>query len=776
MNFLELKSRKKELANQDYKITVDAAKAIKLIINCKQCSSREEKCLQCITNILSKESNACEIVIENYIEREYFGAAVKILKKIVELRELFLEFSARKDKKCSKCRLSNENFKTLADALPDNFECFWAIILDSARALNEVRTAVQKCKDCKERFSANLVHAIKKFAELAKFIKFEAYRVITHENEDNEKSMENFDIDTDKLASEVPIFKQGVERILDLNVRLKPCFSSFWLTANINSSYELVKEYYLDSCKIALYSLPESTEDLYYIMPAEYKMPAQYIKLIDLALENLDIYFHKDKVLSTAEDAKNHIAEIGAKLIRELARKRGVYIGSTDSEELEQAKFLASILAKYTAGLGVLEVLLKDYRVQDVFIDAPSENHQIYLTISNNQEPKLRTRVVTNIKLTSFESESLLSRFRYEAGRPFSETLPVLECDLDTYTTRATVVGKPLSPNGIAFALRRHSYEPWTLLRFIHNKTLSSLAAGLLSFLLDGNSAMLVAGSRAAGKTSLLSAIMLEFPQSQRILTIEDTLELPTNIMQCLGYKVQALLTKSCIGNTTELNADEALRVALRLGESAIVIGEVRGNEAKTLYESMRTGVASSTVLGTIHGNSAKAVYERVVYDLSISPYSFSATDIVIIINLIRPQGSRRTFRRVTQIAEFSKSRPEEGIFQDLMTYDYDCDELKPTNYFLESSDKLKSIGHTWGMSYEEILLNINARAEIRKTIVELAEQTNNYELLNAKFVAASNNAYWNIIENHMHTNNRLEYNKIIKEWKEWCLCNLEYV
>ena len=128
--------------------------------------------------------------------------------------------------------------------------------------------------------------------------------------------------------------------------------------------------------------------------------------------------------------------------------------------------------------------------------------------------------------------------------------------------------------------------------------------AGLLSFLIDGRSTMLICGARGAGKSSLLSAMMFEFPLSQRILTIEDTLELPARQMQALGYKVQSLFVETRLDQSNEEVADQALRVSLRLGESAIVLGEVRGKEAQTLYQSMRTG--TGRLLG--HGDHPRGV------------------------------------------------------------------------------------------------------------------------------------------------------------------------
>ena len=155
--------------------------------------------------------------------------------------------------------------------------------------------------------------------------------------------------------------------------------------------------------------------------------------------------------------------------------------------------------------------------------------------------------------------------------------------DLDIYHTRVAAISNPLTPKGIAFALRRHRKHPWTLAHFIANKMLSPFAAGLLSLLVDGQSSLLIAGSRGAGKTSLLSALLLEIPQRFRILTIEDTSEIPVDELQKIDYKIQSLLTKSLAAgsSSTEMHPTDTLRTALRLGESVLILGEVRGIEAK---------------------------------------------------------------------------------------------------------------------------------------------------------------------------------------------------
>ena len=253
----------------------------------------------------------------------------------------------------------------------------------------------------------------------------------------------------------------------------------------------------------------------------------------------------------------------------------------------------------------------------------------------------------------------------------------------------------------------------------------------------------------------------MEFPQSQRILTIEDTLELPGPQMREIGYKVQSLYIESALGGHGEMSAEDALRVSLRLGESAIVLGEVRGREARTLYEAMRAGTAGSAVLGTIHGNSSRSVYDRIVHDLQIPPMSFTATDIVVIAGLARPGGTQRFDRRVTEITEVAKSRGA-GEFESLMGYQPENDALEATETYRHSSERLRAIAESWGLSYADALENIEARAAIREALVDTAVRRRRKEFLSAPWVATSNAKYWSLVEEGFRGK------EIVDEWTAW--------
>jgi len=182
-----------------------------------------------------------------------------------------------------------------------------------------------------------------------------------------------------------------------------------------------------------------------------------------------------------------------------------------------------------------------------------------------------------------------------------------------------------------------------------------------MSFIIDGARTLLFAGTRSSGKTSMLGATLTEIMKRYRILTVEDTLELPVEALSDMGYNIVRLKSRSVITHVeVELPTDEAIRTSLRLGDSCLIIGEVRSLEARALYEAMRIGALANVVAGTIHGDSPYGVFDRVVNDLGVPPTSFKATDIVVMNNRLRSADGLHTFRRTMSITEVTKEWNED--------------------------------------------------------------------------------------------------------------------
>jgi hypothetical protein len=306
---------------------------------------------------------------------------------------------------------------------------------------------------------------------------------------------------------------------------------------------------------------------------------------------------------------------------------------------------------------------------------------------------------------------------------------------------------------------------------------LNSLAAGLISFIVDGSRTMLIAGTRSAGKTSVLGAVLTEIMRKYRIITIEDTLELPGNALRKLGYNIQQMKVASALTKgSSEVSADEGIRTTLRLGDSCLIVGEIRSKEAKALYEAMRVGALANVVAGTIHGDSPYGIYDRVVNDLEVPKTSFKATDCIVVANPIRSADGLSRVRRVTQITEVRKKWENDPLlengFSDLMKYDAATDQLIPGDDLINGeSEILKSIAGNvkeWASDWDAVWDNIQLRAKMKETIVNYARKSKDFSLLEADHTIQANDEYHRISESVREEVGSLDPKKIFFEWNEW--------
>jgi hypothetical protein len=174
------------------------------------------------------------------------------------------------------------------------------------------------------------------------------------------------------------------------------------------------------------------------------------------------------------------------------------------------------------------------------------------------------------------------------------------------------------------------------------------------------------------------------------------------------------------------------------MGESAIVIGEVRGQEACVLYESMRAGSAGSSVLGTIHGNSASGVLDRAVEDLGVTERAFSSTDIVVVIGLMRAPDGTRFFRRVTEVAEVRPVGPRVELVS-LFTTEPGCKCAKPTPAFGHDSRTVRGIATALGARPEVMMEVIRAKAHSDQLMTDLDSSGSRDGLMKDEFRLRSN-------------------------------------
>ncbi|MEK6808347.1 MAG: ATPase, T2SS/T4P/T4SS family, partial [Nanoarchaeota archaeon] len=466
---------------------------------------------------------------------------------------------------------------------------------------------------------------------------------------------------------------------------IKPDFMYTKLMATYPLDAEEIDNYNIaDDTEVTIFELPDTIQYLYHIIPPEFKLSEEEYDILDTARKILAEYKPKRSEFIDPERMRQVFSNVGNDLIEELVTQNNLKLNSKDID------MLTNILVRYTVGFGMIEVLLQDDKIQDITINSPIGNIPMFLVHQDYDECK------TNIIPTRAEAESWASKLKLISGRPLDEANPILDTELiiPGADSRVAVISAPLNPTGLAYAFRRHRDKPWTLPLFIKSKMINPLAAGVISFLVDGSRTLLVAGTRSAGKTSLLGAVISEIMRKYRIITIEDTLELPCSSFRKFGYNIQSMKVASAMTRgTAEVSADEGIRTTLRLGDSCLIVGEVRSVEARALYEAMRVGALANVVAGTIHGDSPYGVFDRVVNDLNVPRTSFKATDIIIVANPIRSADGLHRWRRVTQITEVRKHWEQDPMlengFVDLFKYDSKTDQLEPTQELINGESEI---------------------------------------------------------------------------------------
>jgi len=549
---------------------------------------------------------------------------------------------------------------------------------------------------------------------------------------------------------------------------IKPDFMFTKLMSSYPTNGTELDTYSLDNdTEVTVFGFPDSVKYLYHMMPPEFKLSEEEYDILDTARTIMAEHKPKKEEFVDPERMREVFYNIGHDLIEELVNNQDLKFSQKKIDKLTK------ILVRYTVGFGLIEVLLSDEKIQDVSINSPYGQTPMFIVHQDYGDCN------TNIVPTVQEAESWASKLRMISGRPLDEANQILDTEihLPGATARVSAITRPLDPTGLAFSFRRHRDKPWTLPLFIKVKMISPLAAGLISFLIDGTRTLLVCGTRSSGKTSLLGSLLVEIMRRYRIITIEDTLELPTTPLRKLGYNVQPLKVSSALGKETgELSATDGIRSTLRLGDSALFVGEVRSKEAIALYEAMRVGASANVVAGTIHADSPYGVFDRVVNDIGVPKTSFKATDVIIVANPIKTAGGIKRVRRVTQITEVRKTWEEDPLaekgFVDLLKYDVNTDSLQPTPELINGdSEVLKAVAASvkgLAGSWDAVWDNIQLRAKIKQALVDYSVKENRPDILEADFVIKSNDTFHNIVDKVQEEEGGFDPKKIYFEWEEW--------
>src|ERR1700691_1058819 len=189
-----------------------------------------------------------------------------------------------------------------------------------------------------------------------------------------------------------------------------------------------------------------------------------------------------------------------------------------------------------------------------------------------------------------------------QLGKKLDEDNPLLNAQLPDGSRLAAVIPPVVRPSP-ALTIRKFTSRHYTADDLIARGTLTRPLADFLAEQIRSGKTLLISGGTGTGKTTLLRILADFIPDQDRIVVIEDTSELHIQKPNILAVECQTDTFKA------NISFDDLLKSALRWRPDRIILGEVRGIEARTLLDSFNTGHAGS--LATIHANSAEKALHR---------------------------------------------------------------------------------------------------------------------------------------------------------------------
>lgn len=418
---------------------------------------------------------------------------------------------------------------------------------------------------------------------------------------------------------------------------IKKQFDSIGSNFDVVPQYNVFKQKYSSEEKLLLSELREN--------------------LVDLAISSDEsLQVNEDKLLN---DIKNFLF---AKLANNSQNN------TISNEYLDN---LARKLFQDLVGYGEIDPLIRDDNLEEIMVIGIDKPVFVY----HREYGMMKTNILFK---DAGEVMNLIDSIARQINRRIDQESPILDGRLpDGSRVNATI--PPISADGPSMTIRKFKRDPLTIIDLINSKTISVELAAFFWLCFDGlgvkSANAIISGGTSSGKTTTLNALSSFINPKERIITIEDTLELQIPHEHVIRMETRP----PNVENRGELTMNDLVKNSLRQRPDRIIVGEVRGSEAITLFTALNTGHSG---FGTLHSNDARETITRLTNaPMSVPNIMISAIDFIIMQNRIyRPDGV--SFRRISEVAEVSGI--EEGVIQLNKIFEWD-----------PQSDTIKNVGIT---------------------------------------------------------------------------------
>ena len=318
-------------------------------------------------------------------------------------------------------------------------------------------------------------------------------------------------------------------------------------------------------------------------------------------------------------------------------------VGLADEQTLTDE--LAALLEQYGADVGMdtfhslLYYVDRDFRrygkVDPLFHDPHIEDiscdgYNLPIFIYHDRY----TDIETNVQFDRRELDNYVTRLAQRSGNHVSVGEPIVGTTLPNGARVELTLGEEVTPRGSAFTIRKYAEEPFTPIDLMNYGTFNVRQMAYFWLCIEHNKSLIFAGGTASGKTTSMNAVSMFIPPRSKVLTIEDTRELSLYHDNWLSAVTREQTTEG-----SDVDMYDLLRSALRHRPEYIIVGEVRGNEAVTLFQAMNTG---HTTFSTMHADSIETVINRLENEpINVPRAMVQSLDMLSIQTLTRFDGER---------------------------------------------------------------------------------------------------------------------------------------
>jgi len=367
-----------------------------------------------------------------------------------------------------------------------------------------------------------------------------------------------------------------------------------------------------------------------------------------------------------------------------------------------QVEKLLYMLKRDFIGYGLIDPIKHDINVEDISCDGYNSRVFVYHTDYE--------QIISNVEHGESDLDDFVVKLAQRSGKGISKRQPQIDATLPDGSRAQLTLGREVSDHGTNYTIRQFKDVPFTPIDLINWNTFSLDEMAFLWLCIENNKSLIFAGGTASGKTTSLNAVSLFIPSNSKIVSIEDTreVELPQR-------NWVASVTRPSFGDDDKGDVDEfdLLEAALRQRPDYIVMGEIRGEEGRTLFQVMSTGHTTYT---TFHADSVGEVIKRFTTEpINVSKTLFTALDLVSIQTQTRVDGSKvRRNKSLTEINEYSAENDEINV-RDVYEWRAETDEYIQ----MGNSNTLEEIKFDRGWTQEKLDEELFKRKVVLAYLIE---------------------------------------------------------